>query len=36
MAFEQVGNPEGARPCWRRYLELEPTGTWADIARRHL
>ena len=36
MAYEQVGNAEDARPCWRRYLELEPTGTWADIARRHL
>jgi DNA-binding transcriptional MerR regulator len=36
MAYEQVGDPAKARPCWRRYLEIEPTGTWADIARRHL
>ena len=36
MAFEQTGRADDARPCWRRYLELEPTGTWADIARRHL
>ncbi|MFO0551813.1 MAG: tetratricopeptide repeat protein [Polyangiaceae bacterium] len=36
MAFEQVGNVTEARPCWRKYLDLEPTGTWADIARRHL
>lgn len=36
MAYEQVGDPAKARPCWRRYLELEPTGTWAEIARRHL
>lgn len=36
MAYEQVGEPNKARPCWRKYLEIEPTGTWADIARRHL
>jgi tetratricopeptide (TPR) repeat protein len=36
MAYEQVGEPSKARPCWRKYLEIEPTGTWADIARRHL
>jgi tetratricopeptide (TPR) repeat protein len=36
MTYESVGLREKARPAWRRYLELEPTGTWADIARRHL
>ncbi|MEO7329556.1 MAG: tetratricopeptide repeat protein [Minicystis sp.] len=36
MAFEQIGDAIRARPCWRRYLELEPTGTWAEIARKHL
>ncbi|MBK6516901.1 MAG: tetratricopeptide repeat protein [Polyangiaceae bacterium] len=36
MAYEQTGSPDLARPCWRKYLELEPTGTWADIARKHL
>ncbi|MCC6556162.1 MAG: tetratricopeptide repeat protein [Polyangiaceae bacterium] len=36
MAYEQIGDPGRARPCWRRYLELEPTGTWAEIARKHL
>jgi tetratricopeptide (TPR) repeat protein len=36
MAYEQVGDPDRARPCWRKYLEIEPTGTWAEIARRHL
>jgi hypothetical protein len=25
-----------ARPFWRRYVELEPHGTWAEIARKHL
>jgi DNA-binding transcriptional MerR regulator len=36
MAYEQVGDPQKARPCWRKYLEIEPTGTWAEIARKHL
>ena len=36
MACEQLGERGKARPHWRRYLELEPTGTWADIARQHL
>jgi DNA-binding transcriptional MerR regulator len=36
MAYEQVGETGKARPCWRKYLEIEPTGTWAEIARKHL
>ena len=36
MAYEQAGDAPRARPCWRRYLEIEPTGTWAEIARKHL
>lgn len=36
MAYEQVSEPDKARPCWRKYLEIEPTGTWAEIARKHL
>lgn len=36
MAYEQLNEGRKARPCWRRYLELEPTGTWAEIARGHL
>jgi DNA-binding transcriptional MerR regulator len=36
MAYEQIGSPDKARPCWRKYLEIEPTGTWAEIARKHL
>jgi DNA-binding transcriptional MerR regulator len=36
MAYEQLGERARARPHWKRYLELEPTGTWADIARDHL
>jgi DNA-binding transcriptional MerR regulator len=36
MAYEQIDEPSKARPCWRKYLEIEPTGTWAEIARKHL
>lgn len=36
MAYEGIGDAARARPCWQKYLALEPTGTWAEIARRHL
>lgn len=36
MAYEQLGDTAAARTAWKRYLELEPTGTWAEIARQHL
>jgi tetratricopeptide (TPR) repeat protein len=36
MAHEQLGDTAAARRSWKRYLELEPTGTWAEIARQHL
>ena len=36
MAYEQCGDSQRARGCWQRYLEIEPTGTWAEIAREHL
>lgn len=36
MAYEQAGDRAKALPCWRKYLEIEPTGTWAEIARKHL
>ena len=36
MACEAIGEKPRARAHWKRYLELEPTGTWADIAREHL
>ncbi len=36
MAFEQTGAPERARPFWRDYIALEPSGTWTEIAKRHL
>jgi len=36
MAQEALGDKTRARIHWKRYLEIEPTGTWADIARDHL
>jgi tetratricopeptide (TPR) repeat protein len=36
MAWEQLGEHPRARPHWRKYLDLEPSGTWADVAREHL
>jgi tetratricopeptide (TPR) repeat protein len=34
MAYEQIGKRSVARNYWRMYLDLEPHGTWADIARK--
>lgn len=36
MAYEQIGETQKARPHWKTYVSLEPTGTWTEIARRHL
>jgi tetratricopeptide (TPR) repeat protein len=36
MAYEGIGDAHKARPCWKQYLDLEPAGTWAEIARKHL
>jgi tetratricopeptide (TPR) repeat protein len=36
MAYEQLGRPDSARAYWKSYVDLEPEGTWAEIARRHL
>ena len=36
MAWEQLGERARARPHWKKYLDIEPTGTWAEIARDHL
>lgn len=36
MAYEACSDKARARVHWKRYLEIEPTGTWADIARDHL
>jgi tetratricopeptide (TPR) repeat protein len=36
MAYEQVGETGKARPFWKNYIALEPSGTWTEIAKRHL
>jgi DNA-binding transcriptional MerR regulator len=36
MAYEQVGETSKARPFWKNYISLEPSGTWTEIAKRHL
>jgi DNA-binding transcriptional MerR regulator len=36
MAYEQIGETSKARPFWKNYIALEPSGTWTEIARRHL
>jgi tetratricopeptide (TPR) repeat protein len=36
MAYEQLGQAEKAQPHWSKYVELEPSGTWTEIAKRHL
>jgi tetratricopeptide (TPR) repeat protein len=36
MAYEQSGQADKAQPYWRSYIQLEPHGTWSEIARRHL
>lgn len=36
MAYEAQSERAEARRHWKRYLELEPEGAWAEIARQHL
>jgi tetratricopeptide (TPR) repeat protein len=36
MAYEQIGETGKARPFWKNYISLEPSGTWTEIAKRHL
>jgi tetratricopeptide (TPR) repeat protein len=36
MAYEQIGETQKARPFWKSYIALEPSGTWTEIAKRHL
>jgi tetratricopeptide (TPR) repeat protein len=36
MACEEQGDADAARGHWATYLELDPVGTWAEVARRHL
>jgi tetratricopeptide (TPR) repeat protein len=36
MALEELGRGPDARPHWEAYLRLDPSGPWAEVARRHL
>jgi tetratricopeptide (TPR) repeat protein len=36
MALEEVADRNAARRHWQIYLQLEPQGAWAEVARRHL
>jgi Tfp pilus assembly protein PilF len=36
LVYEKIGLRRKARGHWRRYLQLEPSGTWVEIARRRL
>ncbi|MET0343495.1 MAG: tetratricopeptide repeat protein [Polyangiales bacterium] len=36
MALEEVGRRLTAKRHWGVYLQLEPDGAWAEVARRHL
>ena len=36
LVCERLGALEEARRCWRRYLQLDSSSPWADIARQRL
>jgi DNA-binding transcriptional MerR regulator len=36
MTLEALGERSAARSHWKTYLALEPSGEWAEIARRHV
>lgn len=36
VAHETLGDKARAKQAWQRYLEIEPSGPWADVARHHL
>ena len=36
LLYGKLELPGAARRHWRRYLQIEPQGSWADVARRHL
>jgi tetratricopeptide (TPR) repeat protein len=36
LALEHLGRAREARASWSRYLDLEPRGPWANVARRYL
>ncbi len=36
LLYERLGSPAQSRQHWQRYLKLEPSGTWAEVARGRL
>jgi tetratricopeptide (TPR) repeat protein len=36
LLYEKLGRPEDGRQHWRRYLQIEPSGALADVARQRL
>jgi tetratricopeptide (TPR) repeat protein len=36
LLYEKLGLPRRGRSHWRRYLQLEPRGAWAEVARSRL
>jgi tetratricopeptide (TPR) repeat protein len=36
LLYEKFELPRKAKEHWRRYLQLVPEGSWADVARQHL
>jgi tetratricopeptide (TPR) repeat protein len=36
LLYEKLGMHEAARACWRRYLRLDSTGSWSEVARQRL
>ena len=36
LLYEKLGLRRAARGHWRRYLQVDPGGSWAEVARRHL
>ena len=36
LLYDRLSLPRRAREHWRRYLQLEPEGGWAAVARKHL
>ena len=36
LLYEKLGLRSRARDHWRRYLQIEPDGAFADLAKSHL
>jgi CHAT domain-containing protein len=36
LIIERLGLTEQARAAWQRYVQIDPSSSWADEARRHL